>query len=77
MLKLTNTIIYVPFSILSWGIWKLSLIMTLVVLAFPVWFAGSSGQSYGSIDQSARSRYVPFFVSKTYCFALLFFKHEK
>jgi hypothetical protein len=77
MLKLTNTIIYVPFSILSWGIWKLSLIMTLVVLVFPVWFAGSSGQSYGSIDQSARSRYVPFFVSKTYCFALLFFKHEK
>jgi hypothetical protein len=40
-------------------------------------FAGSSGQSYDSIVESARSMYSPFFVSKTYCFALLFFKHEK
>jgi hypothetical protein len=51
--------------------------MTHVVLVFPVWFAGSTGQSYGSIVESARSRHIPFFVSKTYCFALLFFQHEK
>jgi len=59
MQKFTNTIIYVPFSILSWGIWML-LLMTQVVLLFPVWFAGSSGQGYGGIVESARSRYIPF-----------------
>jgi hypothetical protein len=35
MHKFTNTIIYVPFSILFWGIWKL-LLMTQVVLVFLV-----------------------------------------
>jgi hypothetical protein len=33
--------------------------MSQVVLVFPVWFAGSSGQGYASIAESARSRYIP------------------
>jgi hypothetical protein len=59
---------------LSLGISKLLLIMTIVVLVLPVWFAGSSGQSYGSIVESARSRYIPFFSIQNLLFCFTTFQ---
>ena len=71
MQKFTNTIIYVPSIILSWGIWML-LLMTQVVLLFPVCL------------QDLVDRVMTVLLSQqdqgtfhSYCFALLFFKHEK